>query len=172
MPDISQATVAELLEMAIAELDNLRNNEDFVVHDLFKEWQWKLIKGKKSKLGKQFYDYALTDSRLAMRSGREIRGGVANQAYVISVDCGDQNINALGKDELRQRVADEIRQLPQGMEFTVPDLFRPYEWGNRVSQKNKGALGGWVSLHYCQGEGQALIEKLGKKLGHIHYKKK
>lgn len=54
----SNISLNDLFEIAIKATENLSPNEEFIVKDLFRGFEWNRIpKGNRTKLGSQFFSY-------------------------------------------------------------------------------------------------------------------
>lgn len=58
----SNTSLNDLFEIAIKSTENLTPNEEFIVKDLFRGFEWNRIpKGNRTKLGSQFFSYVNSD---------------------------------------------------------------------------------------------------------------
>lgn len=58
----SNTSLNDLFEIAIKTTENLTPNEEFIVKDLFRGFEWNRIpKGNRTKLGSQFFSYVNSD---------------------------------------------------------------------------------------------------------------
>lgn len=58
----------------------------------------------------------------------------------------------------------EAKNIPMGIKFTLPDLFKKYEWDNmKVDKNNKGLLGKEFNRIVNTGKLSGLIKDLGIK---------
>lgn len=54
----SETSLSDLFEIAIKATEDLSPNEEFIVKDLFRGFEWNRIpKGNRTKLGSQFFTY-------------------------------------------------------------------------------------------------------------------
>ena len=54
----SETSLSDLFEIAIKATEDLSPNEEFIVKDLFRGFEWNRIpKGNRNKLGSQFFTY-------------------------------------------------------------------------------------------------------------------